>query len=299
MTSKSYAVILEGLDRFLARCEILGLGDRARESRFSRYRGILEELVEVVRLSREGQLTAERQATLSQHRGEYLAALFDGDQISDIAPYLEDFESALLKRKLRDILSGPPLLRDEDPNTNQSRNILFELLLAARLRRAGLNPKIGERPDVTCILGGEAVGFECKRLFSEGQLLGRVAQAASMLRQIAAEVPEAPKQGVVVISVAKLFSAAHVPLRMADQGPIRAFLDEWLGQRAGATKDGRNGWEQWIRAGSVVGILFHVTGIFENVTVGRFDFGEQWLGAYYRESRGFLELGEKLRATAH
>jgi hypothetical protein len=86
---------------------------------------------------------------------------------------------------------------------------------------------------------------------------------------------------------------------MSGQGPIRASLDEWLGQLAGATKDGRSGWEQWIRGGPVVGILFHVTGIFENVTVGRFDFGEQWLGTYYRESGGFLELGEKLRATAH
>jgi len=299
MTTKSYAAILAGLDRFLARCEIFGLGDRTRESRFSRYRDNLEELVEVVRLSREGQLTAERQATVSQHREDYLAALFDSDQISDIAPYLDDFEPTLLKRKLRDILSGPPLLRDENPNTNQSRNILFELLLAARLRRAGLDSRIGERPDVTCILAGEDFGFECKRLFSEGQLLGRVAQAASTLRQIIAEVPAAPKQGVVVISVAKLFPAAHVSLRISDQALTRASLDEWLSQLAGATKDGRSGWEQWVREGPVVGILFHVGGIFENVTVGRYDFGEQWLGAYSRGNRGFQELGEKLRATAH
>jgi hypothetical protein len=106
MATRSYASILEGLNSVLALCERLGLGERARGSRFALYGQLLGELIEISRLAREGRFTPAHQAALAARKEEYLAALADGDQIADIAPFLDGFDQDLLRRKLRDVLAG-------------------------------------------------------------------------------------------------------------------------------------------------------------------------------------------------
>lgn len=297
----TFEEVLSRLEAGLAIASEVGLAREAEESRFSRYREDLQRLVDLVRRRREGALTKNQFAAAVLERPlEYIVALSEGVQFGDILDQLADAEPTILKRKLRDTMRGPLLPSDEDANSNHARNTLFELALAARLKRAGFQPTLEEkRPDVTCRIDNRLFGFECKRVFSEAKVAERIVQASESLRsELEARGPDAGS-GVIVISVAKLLSPAQVPFRIQSQEAAMHLLDRWL-EAIGA--DTKKVWAPRIHSGPVVGIMFHVSAVFENDQRARFDVGEWWLGVFDRENEavdGFRKLGEALKGAAY
>ncbi len=295
----TYEEILSRLDEALAIADRLGLGAEVAASRFVRYRVDLERAIELARLDREGRLTRDDHEAALEHLPQYLAALSESQQLGEVLAHLADVQSSVLRPKLRDALRGPVLPSDEDPNSNHARNTLFELTLAARLKRAGFNPVLGDRPDVACEIDGRVVGFECKRVFSEKKLAERIAQAGDTLRSDLETKGPAAGLGVIVVSGAKLFSPAQIPFPLRSERASRIFLNCWLQAMAADTEPV---WTPRINKGPVIGIMFHVVALLENEERNRFAIGEWWFGVHNGENEAadtFSRLGEALQATAY
>ena len=75
------------------------------------------------------------------------------------------------------VLAGPLLPNDEDKNSNEARNTLFELNVAARLRRAGFIASPGIDADVECEFDGRKLFVECKRPFRERNVAKQIRKA--------------------------------------------------------------------------------------------------------------------------
>lgn len=119
------------------------------------YRKRLERLIEIVRRRREGGLPRELAEEVERDQAEYLAALAESTHFGDVMQHLQDLGPTVLRPKVHEVLKGPILPRDEDPESTRARNTLFELNLAGHLKRAGLIPQLGEHPDVKTLVGDE------------------------------------------------------------------------------------------------------------------------------------------------
>ena len=117
---------------------------------------------------------------------------------------LKDHE--IPRKKLKDILGGPFLPKEEeigDSNVN-TRNYLFELELAAKLKSKGIN-----------IIGFDDVKFEfesidfiieCKRIFSDKTVKPNVEKAYEQLKKQMNE----NKRGIIALSVEKIYKTDHL-----------------------------------------------------------------------------------------
>jgi hypothetical protein len=101
-------------------------------------------------------------------RIKYHIALMESLEFCDVLHDVRSFDHKMFQQTLLDILdSKAPLLpNDEDSNSNESRNRLFELNLASKLVRANLNPSLGE-PDLSYEVDGKRFFIACKRPFFE------------------------------------------------------------------------------------------------------------------------------------
>jgi hypothetical protein len=188
--------IINGLDDALDFCRSLGLVRQVETSRFQEHRACLAELAAA--LTTGGQEAAR--SVFDGNRLRALAALTEGAELAEILPFAQSAPPGTVKRKLAEVLRGPTLPTDEDPNTNQARNILFELNLASKLWRAGLGPELGEHPDVRCWVDGRALYVHCKRPFSAK---GARQAYTDALGQIARDLGSAPEgaRGIVALSL--------------------------------------------------------------------------------------------------
>jgi hypothetical protein len=66
----------------------------------------------------------------------------------DSIAFLKTCPAEITRRKIAKVLAGPLLPNDEDKNSNEAQNTLFELNVAARLRRAGFIASPGIDADV-------------------------------------------------------------------------------------------------------------------------------------------------------
>jgi len=156
MERLSYEKILQDLEQFLQLCTSVQL--RVGKERFTQYR---REIVALMHAIKTRALSRQDEA----QRHKYLIALMEGAEVSLLLSYLQQCERTAVAPKLKDCLNGPFLPNDENPNSNRPRNIQFELFLARTLWRSGLQPVLGEHPDLKCCVENTWFFFECKRLF--------------------------------------------------------------------------------------------------------------------------------------
>jgi hypothetical protein len=149
-----YKDILQQLDIALDFCRSLGLSDRVEQSRFHEY---LQRIRFLVKMIATDLTEAKWEAALgrAEQRLMYHIALLEGLEFSEILSHARPLNRTGLQQTLRAILNAraPVLPVDEDANSNESRNRLFELNLAAKLLRARVNVSLGE-PDLICELDG-------------------------------------------------------------------------------------------------------------------------------------------------
>lgn len=299
MPVQSFEEIRAKLERALDFCKDLGLDPAG--SRFGEHRRRLEHLLTVARLHQQGVALGRSVEQELRDRGlEYIVALTESLELGDLLPFVQTCDTSITWRKLRQVLNGPLLPSDEDPNSSQSRNILFELSLAAKLHRAGLAPVLADTPDIACQVLGKWLYFECKRPFSSAGLVPLVKKA---VRQLARDTEgHVGARGVVAVSFSKIMNAGdrlfvfsgeaqgrdglRVALEAAAQEPMRALQRELRGKK------------------HIVGVLFHVITPAEDRATDLY-FVAQELHAWplARDSslddKAFRTLGDALKKLSH
>jgi len=201
----SWDWILTGLDEALAFCRELGLDEHLEGSRFQEHRACLAEMVGALKAG--GQEAARD--FFDANRLRSFTALTESAELVESLPFAKTVPHEVIIPKLTEVLKGPVLPTTENANTNQARNILFELTLAAKLWRAGLSPELGEHPDVRCSVDGRPVHIECKRPFSR---LGARRAYTRALKQILTGLKDAPtgSRGIVALSITRLINTGHL-----------------------------------------------------------------------------------------
>ena len=198
MQRVTWAWIGAGLDEAFGFCREIGLGLQVERSRrFREHRACLAELTAALQA---GGPEAARDL-FDRNRVRAFTALAEGAELVESLPFIRTVPRYLASRKLARVLQGPPLPTDEDANTNEGRNVLFELTMASQLWGAGLAPELGE-PDIRCWLDRRAVYVECKRPFSRQGARQAYTDACG---QLAAALPSAPvgARGIVALSITR------------------------------------------------------------------------------------------------
>lgn len=130
----SYEEIKRRLERAFDLCRSLGL-DPVR-TRFIDYAKRIDQLIAALDARRAGQPAEPLEQLIEQQQLEYMLSLTESTEFGEVATVLADLEPRSL------------------------RNVLFELSIAAYLRRAGFIPELGEHPDLWTDVHGLTVGFE-------------------------------------------------------------------------------------------------------------------------------------------
>ena len=122
------------------------------------------------------------------------------------------------RRKLKEALSGPLLSRNEVPDTENvnSRNIFFELDLAARLMNQGI--KVTGFEDVQFDYEGYTFCVQCKRLLSEANIKHNIAKAYDQVQK--ALSVHKKTRGIIALSIEKLWKIDGLVLDV--QSPAEA-----------------------------------------------------------------------------
>lgn len=295
MPRKSFEEILRELDATLEFCRSIGVD--TTESRFVEHLRRLDHLVTFARLRRQG-IAVGRSVEDELQKGGlyYIVALAESAELGDILPFLRTCDPDVIRPKLRDVLRGPVLPTDEDAESNQSRNTLFELNIAARLHGVGFLPVVGEHPDVACTVNGMELFFECKRPFSPSRVSKNINKAAKQLKSDLAGHPGA--RGVIAISLSKVLNAGDKLYAFDREADGRLGLAEALSTAA----EGSFRLAQKKLAGSkIVGIIYHVITPALNRQLDMYYVVQQLEGRFLaREGsaghRAFEELGQALEA---
>ncbi len=235
MQRARYDAILAKLDTALNVCESLGLQDEVAASRFTAYRQKVERLVEVFLRRAQGKTTHELEASITTEHFESLLALSESAELGDIVPFVSQSDPAVLKPKLRDVLRGPALPNDENMNSSQSRNVLFELNCAHKLWRAGLAPRLGEHPDLTCEVQAAKFFIECKRPSSIKAAHTRLREARHQRASCRRMAPSS--HGIGAISLSKVLNPGDQLFVYPNEQAGRDGLHEYLERVADALRD--------------------------------------------------------------
>lgn len=263
----SYGEILRKLDEILDFCRYLDL--EVDSSRFVLYRQQIFELDQAIIRGRKEGITPTPPEGVTDL--EYIVALTESMEFGDILPYLVTCVPALIQKKLTSVLRGPFLPSDEDKNSNEARNILFELNLAARLSRAGFTPTLGEHPDLQCGIDGKRLLFECKRPFSDSKIVKRINQAENQLRSHLKRSPPGAR-GVIAISFSKILNPGDKLFVMENETVGRRGLEKALQAKAERYR------RRWLKfyGTDIVGIMFHVITPAINKEEDKYAVGQQW-----------------------
>ncbi len=120
---------------------------------------------------------------------------------------------AISTRKLKDILQMPLLVQDEDMNTNQGRNSLFELRLAVIFANAGYTTVLAEQNPDFIVTSDEGYKYavECKRIFKIESLVRNVKDARDQL--VKHSLGTVARRGIVALGVTRAInSGGHLKL---------------------------------------------------------------------------------------
>jgi hypothetical protein len=143
------------------------------------------------------QLTSEGRLT------EILSTMTESIELVETIPALRQLDVFIPKELLRRVFSGPADATREDPTSNEARNAMFELSVAAMAARHGLKPTLSTtNPDVSFEFENRLVKIECKRVLSVNGIMGRLKEGTKQLKKSVRITTS--DIGIVAISLAKL-----------------------------------------------------------------------------------------------
>jgi len=265
MKTSAFSDILLRLGEFFGLCRDLGLHAEAEGGRFGIYRSRIVQLNAEIDRLRAGESEMPVYKKLAADLPRYLVALVESREIVELLPFLRGRPPRELVPRMRVLLAGPELPSEEDPASNQARNIQFELWLAGTLWRVGVQVELAE-PDIRCEIGETILLFACKRLFSVRRLTRRINEATEQLQRNLRRLPEKSSWGFIAISLSRVLGKTDQSEAIANQAEGL----EQLASRIDALVTRRAKWHQTREA---QGVVFHTASIFTNSETDRIEVG--------------------------
>jgi aspartyl-tRNA(Asn)/glutamyl-tRNA(Gln) amidotransferase subunit B len=166
--------------------------------RFSIYETNIETLIGARKSGGLGRLVKDK------GNAALMWSLVESMELSDFQQTLRNVEPSILKERLKKALKGPILPTHEDRNTNEARNIAFELGLASFLSSAGFEVQLTKQhdSDLEAKLGDVRLVIECKRLLSERRFEEHLSDATSSLASSLNQRKDA--WGLIAVDITKL-----------------------------------------------------------------------------------------------
>lgn len=162
---------------------------------------------------------------------------------------LKDHEGIPIS-KIKKILSGPYLAHDEDLEDNESRNILFELELAAIFHKRGL--KVNGFDDFSFDLDDTKIYVECKRPVSEQAIVSSIGNAATKLTaQMNRHAGES--KALIAVSLDKVMGADKGVLRVDSQKQLEKELTKRIWKQIKSNRE--NYWKRMLNL-NFLGVIF-------------------------------------------
>ena len=137
---------------------------------------------------------------------EILASYVEGFELSDALKCLLDNRVDIPDELLKRSLDGHADAAQETAKSNQGRNAMFELSIAAAVARQGLKPVFNlDKPDLEFQFESRRVLMECKRVLSENG----IDEAMSVgIRQLRKKVNvSADDVGLVAVNISRLLNS--------------------------------------------------------------------------------------------
>jgi|GEM_PF-6586342 len=141
---------------------------------------------------------------------------------------LQKTSKAVFEKKLKEIVKMPLRVIDENAKTgtNQGRNTLFELRLAARFAQSGYKPILShDHPDILINTEGKEYVIECKRVYSERSFTRLVCEAIDQLTNNSLQ-SDPNRLGVVAISISRAFHKGDKKLSSTQANLLSEFVDK-------------------------------------------------------------------------
>jgi hypothetical protein len=250
MVIQTWAELVAELDKALAFAGGLGLDASIR---FTTFRARLLDLDEV--LQRDGNAAALRRFMADVELNS--VALTESHELVTVLPYLQSLPSDRSRRKLQVALQGPELPSDESEQSNESRNTMFELNLAARLHRAGIEVEIGGDADLEFTCNGIRWFGECKRPYKVETIENNIGEAC---RQLGERLSSSPlvARGLLAISVSRSLTARAPYLEYAGEGELRRALKDHVSSMVRLMEERMQGIERCRRVGGLGLLIAHV-----------------------------------------
>jgi aspartyl-tRNA(Asn)/glutamyl-tRNA(Gln) amidotransferase subunit B len=172
------------------------IGGREILGRFREYEGNIEALIR----ARE----SSNLDTFVKAKGNdvLMWSLAESMEVGDLPDALRNVEPSILKDRLRRAFRGPIIPVGEDANTNDARNIMFELVLASFLSSAGFDVSLRKEVDIEASVENYRFVVECKRLQSEKRFGEQLGKACEQIGGVLDKDPAA--LGLIAVDITKL-----------------------------------------------------------------------------------------------
>jgi hypothetical protein len=259
-----YEMVLRGLHRFFDLCETLDLRSDAEQGRFGIYESRMRHLIATIEALESGRPRRLLEA-LAPDLAIYAETFGESLEIIGMLDFLHQCPPAALAPMLRRVLKGPVLAADETFNSNDARNIQFELLLGTVLTQSGMTVELAE-PDLRCHVGNISFFVACKRIWAPNRLNERIDGAIRQLQRELTSHPEAG--GIIAISVTRQLTPTdgrpiHIASRAAAMELLSTEIEAFIARYCAT----------WSATREAQGILFHTRGVFTNHETGTPDVG--------------------------
>jgi hypothetical protein len=244
--------LVNQLDGVFSFARHLGLGSLAEAGRFAEHRKTIAALVASMEPDEKGMIAGVADGLFPSHIDDSIA-LTETMELCFAVPYLMTQDPLIVTEKLKLVLSGPILLKEERAHSNQARNTLFEIHLAAQAARASVITHLGPVSDILCEFRGRQLFIECKRPHSATKVARRIREAeAQILHHLRLALPQS--RGVVAISLSRVLNPESVIFAMTDPAEGQRVFEEKVQAIA---EECRNSWSRLSR--KVIGIVFTAT----------------------------------------
>jgi hypothetical protein len=137
-----------------------------------------------------------------------LNSCHEASELSYIFTGLSSLSNLSITTKLHEFIKGPPSCKNENASSsNRSRNIAFELYVAARLAAAGFVIDLTKEADIIVVVENYEVFIECKRPQKNHQVNSNLKGALSQLerRYPSANNPEMAR-GIIAVAIGKILN---------------------------------------------------------------------------------------------
>lgn len=249
MVIGTWADLVDELDKALtfARND---LGLSISGTRFAAFRDRLSELDAFHKTNGDAPTLTRFKADIEHNA----VALTDSQEFVTVVAYLRSVPTERAKKKMQVVLQGPELPVDEDGNSSEARNTMFELNLAARIQRAGMTVDIGGDADLEFMCKGVRWFGECKRPYKVETIANNIGEVCRQLGE-RLKTSRLAARGLLAISVSRPLTTRSSYLEYSSEAELRHSLKEHVSNIVRTMQEQMEGLERCREPRGSLGLL--------------------------------------------